>query len=247
MKHFIFQLFSLVYGLEVPSVPIDVQRKVSKSTAQLDVDETVKQDADRICKEFYAEKSVTSDSVTISMVAQGGQGYIFKCETSNQDVDPQVTALKYYYTVDDKNMTELELINTATNEAGVRPTLYKWHERGYIEQWLGDYADLWSPTAPMNMYQLRFRAGAELAKMHSIDVSTINKRKYTEFTHWMWNTRNINFHFLLNLEIFIPAENMQNSLDFLGWNYADYRNNKDWTEQLVHNYYQDNEDSVVFW
>ena len=101
---------------------------------------------------------------------------MFRCATTKEDVEPSVTAMKYYYTVADKNMTELELVNTALNDSGVRPTLYKWlPERGYIEQWLGDYSDLW--TADLTMYDLRLEVAAELAKMHSIEIPDINKLK----------------------------------------------------------------------
>ena len=87
--------------------------------------------------------------------------------------------MKYYYTVADKNMTELELVNTALDGAGVRPKLYKWlPERGYIEQWLGDYNDLW--TSELTMYDLRHNVAAEMAKMHSIEIPDINKLKVNQ-------------------------------------------------------------------
>merc|ERR1712227_191484 len=82
-------------------------------------------DADRLCQGFYADLGVSKDDVTNEQIAGGGQGYVFRCATT-EDVEPSVTAMKYYYTVEDKNMTELELVNTALNDAGVRPTLYKW-------------------------------------------------------------------------------------------------------------------------
>ena len=104
---------------------------------------------------------------------------MFRCATTAEDVEPSVTAMKYYYTVADKNMTELELVNTALDSAGVRPKLYKWlPERGYIEQWLGDYNDLW--TSELTMYDLRHNVAAEMAKMHSIEIPDINKLKVNQ-------------------------------------------------------------------
>ena len=101
---------------------------------------------------------------------------MFRCATTAEDVEPSVTAMKYYYYPETMNMTELELINTALNDTGIRPTLYKWlPERGYIEQWLGDYTDLWS--SELSMYDLRHEVAAEMAKMHSIQIPDINELK----------------------------------------------------------------------
>ena len=42
-----------------------------------------------------------------------------------------------YYTADDKNMTEIALINMGLNHAGVRAELYWIHEKGFFEEFLG--------------------------------------------------------------------------------------------------------------
>jgi len=207
-------------------------------------------DADRLCQGFYADLGVSKDDVTNEQIAGGGQGYVFRCATT-EDVEPSVTAMKYYYTVEDKNMTELELVNTALNDAGVRPTLYKWlPERGYIEQWLGDYSDLWS--SELTMYDLRHQVAAELAKMHSMEIPGLNKLKYTEplkangQLNWMWNTRLGRFHFITNLEILSPPNQVQQVLDWYGFNYADYQLNKDWAVGLIQTYYNWTERPVIW-
>ena len=47
-----------------------------------------------------------------------------------------ILASKIYYTADDKNMTELKIINTELNEAGIRAPLYWFHDIGFFEMFL---------------------------------------------------------------------------------------------------------------
>ena len=70
-----------------------------------------------------------------------GQGVVFRCWTTRTDVSPRETASKVYFDTSYMNMTQLELVNTAVNQTGVRPTLYMFHEYGYVEEWLGDYKE----------------------------------------------------------------------------------------------------------
>ena len=96
---------------------------------------------DSVCQEFYASIGVQSSDVNNEYVANGGQGVVFRCWTTQKDVEPQETASKVYFDTSYMNMTQLELVNTAVNSTGVRPTLYMFHENGYVEEWLGDYKE----------------------------------------------------------------------------------------------------------
>ena len=53
------------------------------------------------------------------------------------NVNPSITAQKIYYSTEDKNLTELAIVNTELSNAGVRATLYWFHDQGYFEEFLG--------------------------------------------------------------------------------------------------------------
>ena len=113
------------------------------------------------CKDFYRDFHGVEDPRKTSnrFLAAGGQGMVsvcgsgrtdssvrytayshiqvYECRTSEENVEPEVVASKLYYTTDDKNLTEINLINTAISDAGVRATLYWFHDRGYVEEFLG--------------------------------------------------------------------------------------------------------------
>ena len=48
-----------------------------------------------------------------------------------------MTAQKIYYQTEDKNLTELAIVNTELSDAGVRAPLYWFHDQGYFEEFLG--------------------------------------------------------------------------------------------------------------
>ena len=52
-------------------------------------------------------------------------------------MNPSITAQKIYYSTEDKNLTELAIVNTELSNAGVRATLYWFHDQGYFEEFLG--------------------------------------------------------------------------------------------------------------
>ena len=51
---------------------------------------------------------------------KGGQSRLYRCHTTNNGTEPAETASKLYLTTNDKNMTELQIINSAASDAGVR-------------------------------------------------------------------------------------------------------------------------------
>ena len=95
--------------------------------------------SNELCDRYYQEFHNVSDLslVSNSYVAAGGQGMVFKCECSQDNIDPAVTAQKVYYWTFDKNMTELAIVSTAVAEAGVRAPLYWFHDKGYFEEFMG--------------------------------------------------------------------------------------------------------------
>ena len=42
-----------------------------------------------------------------------------------------------YYTVEDKNITEMQTVGYAVSDAGIRAPLYWFHDAGYFEEFLG--------------------------------------------------------------------------------------------------------------
>ena len=71
------------------------------------------------------------------------------------------------------NLTQIELINTAVNGTGVRPLLYKFHERGYIEEWLGEYSDFNSGKLSLQLWEVGDQVAESLALVHSTEVEGI--------------------------------------------------------------------------
>ena len=99
--------------------------------------EELQEIGDKSCADFYIGRGVAQDSIHNDFVTNGGQGAIFRCWTETQNVIPEEAANKVYFMPEWINITEVELINTAVNATGVRPVLYKFHDQGYIEEWLG--------------------------------------------------------------------------------------------------------------
>lgn len=95
--------------------------------------------SNELCDRYYQEFHNVTDLSLISntYIAAGGQGMVFKCECSQENIDPAITAQKVYYWTYDKNLTELALVSTAVAEAGVRAPLYWFHDKGYFEEFMG--------------------------------------------------------------------------------------------------------------
>ena len=108
------------------------------------------------------------------------KGLVMKCST-DADVEPSVVAQKVYYYTRDKNMTESELINVAVSDAGVRPKLYWFHDKGFFEEYLGHKEDL--NKHPLQMYQrpVLEKVAQNLAEMHKVSIPDINQGKYKEW------------------------------------------------------------------
>merc|ERR1719414_738630 len=116
-------------------------------------------------------------------------------------------------------------------------------ERGYIEQWLRGYKDLWSMST-VTMWDLTNQSAALLAKLHSVEAEGLNTYKYKTFEAW-WNTERIPFHFM-TLETGAAmqwgnVDKVQRVLDWFGWDFAEYRANIMWTQQLILEYHKDDE------
>ena len=152
-----------------------------------------------ICQEFYATLDAPLDSVYNEFLAAGGQSTIYRCGTTNSTIEPAVTASKIFYTVDDKNMTELEIINRATADAGVRAPLYYFHENGFIEEFLSGKLDLWK-TQEKGLLTVRDReiwsnVAKNVGEMHAIELDNIDQEKYLHGIEGWWNTHEIAEHF----------------------------------------------------
>ena len=132
-----------------------------------------------LCYQFYLDFFGIDDQSKInnSYIANGAQGLVMKCST-DEDVEPSVVAQKIYFYTFDKNMTESKLINEATSDAGVRPTLYWFHDKGFFEEYLGHKEDL--NKHPIQIYQrpVLEKVAQNLADMHKVSVPDINQAKY---------------------------------------------------------------------
>ena len=60
-----------------------------------------------------------------------------------------------------------------------------------------------------------------------------------------WNTRQIE-HFFEHLEENNDDDAMATFLAAMGWTYDQYKNNVQWTENLIRNYHQDQEIAVLW-
>ena len=60
-----------------------------------------------------------------------------------------------------------------------------------------------------------------------------------------WNTREIK-HFFEYLEEDVDKDTMASFLSAMGWTPEQYKNNIEWTEDLIRNYHKD-EESAVLW
>ena len=68
---------------------------------------------------FFTQERLDFTMATLDKI-QGGQSRVYRCYTTNNGIEPAQTANKMYLTTIDKNMTEIEIINTAASEAGIR-------------------------------------------------------------------------------------------------------------------------------
>jgi len=203
-----------------------------------------------LCNKFYEEFHNVTDQAKIhnSYIANGAQGLVLRCSTDEDGVEPAVVAQKIYFWTFDKNMTENELINTAVSEAGVRPPLYWFHDKGYFEEFLGHKTDLNKIPGQIYDPDVLVQTAKNLADMHKVDVPNINQAKYKEIdqSEWyegglVWNTREIK-NFFSRLE---PNYDMESYVKVMGWSYDEYLFNVEWTENLVRGYYKDEEEPVL--
>ena len=109
--------------------------------------------------------------------AQGAQSIIYKCYNENftqpacePNCKPDVTALKIYFTSEDKNFTELEMIDTQLTEQGVRYPVYQWTGGiGKVEEFLSGRTDFEDDTEVPSFENktLRLAVVQRLATLHS--------------------------------------------------------------------------------
>ena len=111
------------------------------------------------------------------ILAQGAQSIIFKCSNENftqPDCEPKCkpdkTALKIYFTSEDKNFTELEMIDTQLTEQGVRYPVYQWTGGiGKVEEFLSGRTDF-DDDREISTFEnktLRLAVVKRLATLHS--------------------------------------------------------------------------------
>ena len=162
-------------------------------------DKSIHQD---ICRQFYNNRGVSNNrQIKTNYLAEGGQSVIWKCETTRDDIQPQIVALKSFKTVKGKNLTEIGEIDLQLTELGLRSTVYEFYEFGKIEQFLsglknfqnefGQNIDFEKPEVYREMAKI-------IGKVHAADIRNIDELKYTrpmmENGTW-WNTKLIKSHF----------------------------------------------------
>ena len=152
----------------------------------------------QVCQDFYATltNAPPVDTVYNEFLAAGGQSTIYRCGTIDATTEPAVTASKIYYTMEDKNMTEIEIINRATADAGIRAPVYYFHENGFIEEFLAGKVDLWkAQTLNVTDRAIWANLAQRVGRMHSLELDSIDKEKYLRGIEGWWNTRLIREHF----------------------------------------------------
>ena len=104
---------------------------------------------------------------------------VFKCECNSNEINPSIVAQKLYYTTDDKNITEIALINEAVSDGGVRAPLYWFHDNGYFEEFLGHKKDLWfHPTGlALNDKIVWSKTAENFGLLHRISIPDIDQSK----------------------------------------------------------------------
>ena len=104
---------------------------------------------------------------------------VFKCECNSNEINPSIVAQKLYYTTDDKNITEIALINEAVSDGGVRAPLYWFHDNGYFEEFLGHKKDLWfHPTGlALNDKIVWSKTAENFGLLHRISIPDIDQIK----------------------------------------------------------------------
>ena len=177
-------------------------------------------------------------------IANGGQSTIFKCSTSEEGIFPHQAASKLFYTTEDKNMTEYEIINTELFNAGVRVPLYWFHDDGFFEEFLEKKSDLWNTHIDISDPVIRRRTAEEFGKVHSVTIDSIQQTRYTRAYEGWWNTRHIREHFDV-MQLVYGSDSVISFYKMLGWTYEEFRAEIDWTESLIRNYHNDSEVAVL--
>ena len=108
---------------------------------------------------------------------------VYECRTTEENIEPDVVASKVYYTTDDKNLTEINLINAAISDAGVRATLYWFHDRGYVEEFLGHKKALLDHPTGLTLGDkiVWSKVAAEMGKLHKVEIPDLNQARYKEY------------------------------------------------------------------
>ena len=77
-------------------------------------------------------------------------------------------SVKVYYTVDDKNITEMQAVGYAVSEAGIRAPLYWFHAAGYFEEFLGHKKDMWEHPTGLRIDDEKIleKTAKNLAELH---------------------------------------------------------------------------------
>ena len=149
-------------------------------------------------------------------------------------------------------MTEIEIINRATASAGIRAPVYYFHSGGFIEEFLSGKVNLWKSQEDKSL-TVRDRAvwsnvARLIAEMHSLELDTIDKAKYTRPSEGWWNTRLIREHFidlLWSLNDGMFDRTMKGFLTQMGITRDQLFAEIDWVNDRVRSYYDDSETPVL--
>ena len=160
--------------------------------------------AKRYCETFYESRNGTSDNIESKYIANGAQSVIYKCATTD-DIEPEQAALKIYFSSDDKNFTEMEMIDLQLTKQDIRYPVYEWIKSvGKFEEFLSGYRKLkngWKDGQAtyndFNNDDIRAKIAKEIAALHSAKVEGIDQLRYrsTDYDRIWWNTYEVEKHF----------------------------------------------------
>jgi len=207
----------------------------------------------QVCQDFYATltNAPPVDTIYNEFLAAGGQSNIYRCGTTDATTEPAVTASKIFYSVEDKNMTEIEIINRATAEAEIRAPVYYFHETGFIEQFLAGKVDLWqAQTLNATDRAIWTNLAQRLGRMHSLELDNIDQEKYLRGIEGWWNTRQIHEHFetmnfVMSSNLFMNGFTQEVFLRDINITQSELNEEIDWVAEIMHGFYGDVETPVL--
>ena len=114
--------------------------------------------------EIHNFLGATADSISFKYIAQGAQGAIYRCQTSEENISPNDSALKLYFPDSELNLTRLEEIDTQLTQQGLRYPVYDWVEGGKFEEFLSGRRDL--ENEDFGNPEIRKAVAQQFARLH---------------------------------------------------------------------------------